>query len=88
MKKLGIKLKDVRTIQVPNYDNLSINRMIEWAAQQEEGKNMKYFPDDEKEFKKMSRSYIATTIYSVLGGPFKSWIKNQMDERNEKRKAK
>ena len=49
---------------------------------------MKYFPDDEKEFKKMSRKYICDIIHSVIGEPFTSWVKNMIDERNEARKLK
>ena len=33
MVKLGVKIKDVKVIQVPNYDNLTITKMISWAAE-------------------------------------------------------
>jgi len=41
-------------------------------------------PDKDDEIKKFPKSYLCDLIYTVVGSPFKDWVKEQITDRNEK----
>ena len=62
-----IKAIDVKVIQVPFYDGLSIGEMLQWAREMDEGRVMDYLPDVPKEVLKLPRAYLANVLFTVLG---------------------
>ena len=50
-----IKCDDVKVIQLPSYDGLTIEDFLEFAEETEDGKALKVFPESKKELLKMPR---------------------------------
>ena len=46
-----------------------------------------YFPEP-VEMKKLPKQWIANVGYSILGDTFSSWVKQQIEERNDKLQVK
>ena len=70
--KKRIKSADVKHINVPQFEGLSIKDM-QTFAEQYPGVS-RYLPI-EKEAEKLPRQYIANLIYTVVGNPFSVWVK-------------
>ena len=79
-----IKCDDVKVIQLPSYEGLTIDDFLEFAAEADNGKALKALPEKRKEIMKMPRSYIANVIYTIIGDPFQKWADKRVTERNEK----
>ena len=45
---------------------------------------MQYLPETPKEILKLPRAYLGNVLYTVVGDPFKRWVKEQMEARNKK----
>ena len=82
-KRRMIKQADVRVIQVPFFEGLSIEHMMDWAKSRPEGV-MEVFPVIEREVKKLPRAYIANCIFTLTGAAFQGWINKQVNDRNAK----
>ena len=67
-----IKCEDVKVFNVPYFEQLTIERMLEFASQYEEV--MRALPELERERLKMPRSYLANVLYTLLGDVFKDWV--------------
>ena len=78
--KQSIKCEDVKVFQVPYYDVLKVDNMLEFAMDYPAA--IKHLPTDMKEIKKMPRNYISNVLYTVIGEPFRSWVYTLMEQRN------
>ena len=81
-KRKMVKGTDVKYIDVPHYENLTIDKMLTYASHIPDV--MKALPEVEKETLKMSRAYIANIIHTLVGMPFRKWVKERVDERHFK----
>ena len=67
-KRTRIKCKDVKTIQIPQFEGLTIDDLLAFGEQYPEV--MRALPSEKKEVLKLPRAYIANVIYTVVGQPF------------------
>jgi len=81
-KRRLIKCKDVRTIQVPQFEGLSIDEMLAFGEQYPEV--MRALPSVRKEILKLPRAYIANVIHTLVGEPFAKWVGKRVTDRNKK----
>ena len=65
-----IKCDDVKVIQLPHYEGLSIEEILGFANEHDHGLAMKAFPEGMKEILKLPRAYICNCIYTLVGKPF------------------
>ena len=72
---------------MPFYDGLSIGEMLGWAREVDNAKVLDYLPATPKEVLKLPRPYLCNVIYTVLGQQFADWVRQMIQERNEKRKT-
>ena len=77
-----IKCIDVKVINVPHFEGLSVEDMLAFAEQYPDV--MRAFPIVRKEVEKMPRAYIANVIYTLVGQPFAEFINKRANKRNEK----
>ena len=56
---------------VPQYENLSIERILETARKNPQINE--YLPDD-RDMHKVPRQWLINVAYTVLCAPFKSWV--------------
>jgi len=66
-KRKIIKCDEVKVIQLPYYEGLSVEEMVAFAEDHNNGKAMLALPATMKEVLKMPRAYIANVIHTVLG---------------------
>ena len=78
-----LRAADVKYINVPQFDGLSIEDMLDFARVRTEAP-MDVFPMVPRELEKLPRQYIANCIFTIVGKPFQDWIKARMEERNRK----
>jgi len=72
-KRRKIKCNDVKVIQLPYYDGLSIQDILEYATGYDNGKAMEALPIVQKEILKLPRAYIANVCHTIIGDPFQAW---------------
>jgi hypothetical protein len=81
-KRKPIKAAAVKTINIPHFSGLNIETMLEHA------KNWPAvamaLPLEPREIDKLPRSYIANCIYTIVGTPFRQWVDQQCQLRNDK----
>ena len=82
-KRKLIKCVDVKVLNVPQFEGLTIETMLEFA--QDYDQVMAALPEDKRETMKFARSYLANVIYSIVGEPFATWVHNRVTIRNKKR---
>lgn len=73
-KKKYIKCDQVKYMFVPQYESLSIERILEKAQQWLEVWN--YLPD-ERDIHRLPRQWLINVIFTLVGEPFQEWT----DER-------
>ncbi len=76
-----IKCDDIKIIDVPQFEGLSIREIFAFAANSVLVQNV--LPPS-KEISKLSRGYLSNVIYTVMGEPFQQWVKQQVNLRNQK----
>ena len=81
-KRSKVKGKDVLHIAVPQYPSLTVEAFINFAKNHQTV--MQALPVVEAEIFKLPRAYIANIIHTLLGEPFKKWVKARVDERHQK----
>jgi hypothetical protein len=66
---------------VPQYEDLTIDKITRWLS----GKDacFAYYPIA-KEITKLPKQWIVNVANTVLGAPFKQWIKQAIEDRNLK----
>ena len=69
-KRSHIKCDDVKYINIPYFDGLAIEHMLEWAKDYNNGAALKYLPITMKETLKLPREYLGNVIYTVAGDDF------------------
>ena len=82
-KRHLIKTSQIRQINVPFFEGLSIESMLGWAASRPENV-MKALPIVQRETDKLPRAYIANVIFTMTGEAFVKWVEKQVNDRNAK----
>ena len=77
-----VRCEDVKVLQVPHFEHLSIEDILEFASSHNGGVAMMALPESRKEVTKLPRAYIANVIYSETGEPFLEWMKLRVQARN------
>ena len=83
-RKVRIYEKDVKIINIPYFEGLKIEAMLEYAEQFPNV--MQALPAVAREREKLPRAYLGNVIYTIVGDPFKKWVDKIVDERHEKRR--
>ena len=78
-----VNAERVRYVNVPQYEGLSQQEICNFLATASE-EMARYMPDELCEIKKLPRGWIINVGASVVGKPFLDWIKQKIQERNEK----
>ena len=81
-KRKMIKGDKVKKIFIPQYEGLTVDKML--ANAQKFPQVMKCLPTEISEIKKLPREYLGNIIYTVIGEPFRTWVDQRVDQRNEK----
>ena len=68
-KRKKVKEINVKHINVPHFEELKIERMIEFASHYQEV--IECLPILKREGDKLPRSYVENLIYTIVGEPFK-----------------
>ena len=69
----------MKTIHVPQYKNLSVEKILEYAA--DKPIVTMYLPDD-IDLPKVPKQWLVNIFAVVLGNSFKDWVVQQVQERN------
>ena len=77
--KTMIKCDNVKVIDVPQFEGLSIREIFDFSINSVEVQNC--LPPS-KEILKLSRAYLSNVIYTIMGEPFQQWVKQQVNRRN------
>ena len=80
-KRKRIQGKEVKHLNVPQYEGLKIEAFYEFAKKFPEC--MKAFPEDKHEMEKLPRQYVINVIYTLVGQPFRAWVDQLVDNRHE-----
>ena len=68
-------------LQIPQYETLTVLKLYDFINQYPDA--FPYYPV-EQEVKKLPKQWIANVAYSVIGDDFRHWVKEQIEDRNEK----
>ena len=79
--KTIIKCVDVKLIDVPQFEGLTIQDIYTFAHESNE---VKRALPPAKEILKLSRAYLANVIFTIIGSQFKDWVDQQVKRRNAK----
>ena len=81
-----IKGREVRHIQIPQYDGLSIKDISNFL---DDGHQyvFQYMPD-QQEIHKVPKQWLCNVANSILKNQFSDWVKRQVEVRNEAVKSK
>ena len=69
-KRKIIKCDDVKVIQLPHYEGLSIENILDFAQGYDNGSVMRALPESKDEVLKLPRAYIANVVYTLAGDDF------------------
>ncbi len=83
-KRLLIKCDDVKYINIPYFEGLSIEEILDWAKQYDNGSALRALPLTERETLKLPREYIGNVVYTLAGDPFQQWVSARINKRNNK----
>ena len=76
-----IKETEAKHINVPYYEGLTIEKILEAGIQYPMVK--RYLPDD-RDVGRLPRQWIVNLIYTLVGEDFKRWIGEKIRNRNDK----
>ena len=68
-------------IQVPLYEGLSIESLLDKASQYPEV--AQYLPED-RDLGRLPRFWIANVVYTIVGDEFRTWVNSKIRERNDR----
>jgi hypothetical protein len=71
----------MRHLAIPQYETLKVVEMIKFADEHSE---CKFYLPIPKEIFKIPKQWFCNIIYSIIGQPFKDWVKEKIVERNSK----
>ena len=83
-KRQIIKCDDVKYINIPYFEGLSIDEILEFAADAGNGDALRALPEPRKEIEKLPREYLGNVVYTIVGTPFQHWVNKRITDRNEK----
>ena len=88
-KRLRINAKEVKHLNVPQYEDLKIEEFYKFAVEEEvrakrPGYIMVAFPLEEQERLKLPRQYIINVIYTLAGQQFRTFVDALVDKRHKK----
>ena len=78
-KKAHITNNQVVTLHVPQYEGLTVAKILQFALNQQGV--AKYLPDD-VDLPKVPKQWIVNVYAAVIGEPFDAWVDEQIQERN------
>ena len=78
-KKAYLHNDDVKNIHVPQYKNLTLEHVLDFASQQP--RIDQYLPD-QPDLQKVPKQWIVNICAAVIGADFKEWVAEQVEERN------
>lgn len=76
-----IKAKDIQVFNVPQYEGLGIEQILEKGQDHPQIAN--YLPD-ERDIPRLPRSFIVNVTYTLMGEPFRNWVHAVIKERNNR----
>ena len=79
-KKSYVRNEAIQTVYVPQYEGLYLKDIAEFASQHP---NIAAYMPDEPDLPKTPKQWIINVCATVIGKPFKTWVKDQVEERNE-----
>jgi hypothetical protein len=74
-----LKAKNVAKVYVPHYEGLTVKDIMNFVGENIQVKD--HLPDG-KELDKIPRSFIITTVATIIGDSFMDWVKKIIKERN------
>ena len=77
-----LKAANIKILQVPHYDGLTIKNMLEFAKPYV--KVTEALPIEPREVEKLPREYITNIINTLVGDDFQKWVKCKIAERHQK----
>ena len=78
-RKKWIHTDNVRTVNVPYYNNLTIETMLEFI--QDHPAPLDYLPDP-PDLAKVPRKFLIDVCAVTIGEAFKNWVAERVDQRN------
>ena len=72
-------MDDVKTINVPMYDSLTVAEILKFAD--DFNKVDRYMPED-VDLPKMPRQWIINVCAADIGTPFKNWVLDKIEEHS------
>lgn len=79
--KTSLETYQIKAIAVPHYKGLTIKDILEYAGEHQVVMNALPVP---KECLRLERQYLGNLVYSIVGEPFKKWVDDRVNHRNEK----
>ena len=79
--KTIIPCDDVKVIDVPQFEGLSIQDIFAFA---QHDRDVERALPPGKEIQKLSRAYLANVIYTIMGQNFQNWVNAQVNLRNQR----
>ena len=70
---------------MPGYENLTLKHIGDFAMKQPD--ILDYLPD-QPDLKKVPKQWIVNVCAAVIGAPFRTWVAEQVNARNEHVKSK
>ena len=77
---LVVSCNAVRHLQVPQYENLSMQKILAYLAQYEA--MHLHMPAENHEINKLPRGWVINVGATVVGQPFIDWVQKGIAERN------
>ena len=78
-RKAYITVDDVKTMHIPQYKNLSVEKILDFAL--DKPRIVNYLPD-EPDLQKVPKQWLVNVMAAVLGDAFKDWVIDQIEDRN------
>ena len=72
----------VRHLSAPQYDNLSMEKILEFLARFEA--MHLFMPNEQHEINKLPRAWVINVGATVVGQPFIDWVSKRIATRNSK----
>ena len=78
-RKAYIHVDEVKTLHVPQYKNLSLEKIMAFVSNKP--RVSQYLPD-EVDLPKIPKQWVVNVCAAVMGDLFKVWVQEQVEERN------
>ena len=78
LKKLSLKNDRIKTLHVPQYKNLTLNHIMDFASNHP--KVFDFLPD-EPDLPKIPKQWIVDICAAVIGVEFRDWVEDCKEER-------